>query len=315
MNETGCILFGANNIFSVATDKGILECRIKGKILQGAENEYAPLAPGDRVILEKDAYNMQGRIIQRETRKNKLTRWNKKKGCPQTIGVNIDMAFVVSSPVSPPFRPRFIDRVILSAELGAVPITIIVNKKDQGISKSMEDRLALFKNLGYSVNYTDALTGEGLEELKKLILGRRVILIGQSGVGKTTLLNNLFPGLEEQKTAEVSLKWNRGKHTTNLARLFIQGDFEIVDTPGIREIEIAGIAPEELKEYFPELEKYNGNCEFPDCLHINEPGCAVLHALDPEKISGQEKEDGISMDRYRSYLSILNELRERKKWK
>ncbi len=311
MIDTGLVLFGNNNIFTVSTDRGTIECRIKGKILRGTEREYAPLAPGDIVRIEIDLDNRKGLIVKREERTNRLVRWNKKRRCPQTIGVNIDTAFVVSSPVSPPFRPRFIDRVILAAELGKVPINIILNKVDQGISTEVEERLALFQKLGYSVFYSDALKGEGLEPLKTKMQGRRVILIGQSGVGKTTLLNGLFPSQEKQKTEEISTKWNRGKHTTNVARLFIQDGLEVIDTPGIREIEIAGVEPEELKNYFPELERFDGTCEFPNCLHVNEPGCSVLNTLDSNTTLPHREDNVINRDRYISYTTILKELRER----
>lgn len=299
----GTILFGMNNIFNVQDDDSndIFECRIKGKILKDSIGAYNPLASGDKVEFQIDENHPgKGMILSRLPRDNYFSRWNKKRKAPQTLAANLDLLVCVSSPQLPPFRPRFIDRALISAERGGVPVLVLLNKIDQEISELVIDRLENYKELGIEVMMCSADTGEGIEAFKKRIQNKSVAFVGQSGVGKSTILNLIEPSIS-QKTAEVSQKFSRGKHTTCYSLLVENSSGgNIIDTPGVRELLLYDIEIMELQEYFPEMEPYFGTCSFNGCTHIHEPGCSVLEAL---------KEKKIHPDRYESYTRIMEELK------
>lgn len=302
----GTVLFGMNNIFNVLPLDGDkpYECRIKGKILKDAVGAYNPLASGDIVEFEIDENHAgKGMILSRDERLNYFSRWNKKRKAPQTLAANLDLLICVSSPESPPFRPRFIDRALISAERGGVKSLIVMNKIDQNVNETVLDRLDNYKKLGIEVFFCSAETGEGMEELKNRVKDQKVAFVGQSGVGKSTILNWIEPAIN-QRTAEISRKYSRGKHTTCYSILVdISGRGKIIDTPGVRELLLYDIEELELQEYFPEMEEYFGACNFNSCTHIHEPGCKILEAL---------KEGKIHADRYESYQRIMDELKNGK---
>jgi ribosome biogenesis GTPase len=297
----GIIYSGINNIYRVkdSEDREFL-CRIKGKTLGKSREEYNPLAVGDQVVFQQDTHDSTtGLIDQRLERKNRFLRYNQKGRSPQTIAVNIDLLLCFTSPDEPPFRPRFLDRVMISAEWGGVEPVIVVNKSDQSCSEGMTQRLDAYKAMGYQVLFTSAVTQQGIDQLNGLIKDKQVAVFGQSGVGKSTLLNLLEPGIN-LKTAELSTKHNRGKHTTNFSIMVDRKHGgRIIDTPGIRQIFLWGIEPGELGEYFRDFSDYKEHCGFRGCLHRSEPNCAVTQAL---------KEEKIHHDRYESYLRILEDL-------
>jgi ribosome biogenesis GTPase / thiamine phosphate phosphatase len=296
---TGKIRFGINNIYTVSTGEGELECRIKGKILKGDVKEYNPLAPGDIVQVEPDLNNYgNGMIVRRLERQNLFSRWNKKRNSPQVIAANIDLVICVTSPVSPPFRPRFIDRVLVAAEHADIRSLILLNKSDQYVSPDIEERLAVYLSQGYPVMRCSALYDPDIESLRSEIMGKTSLFFGQSGVGKSSLLNRLNPDFN-QKTGEISAKFNRGKHTTCYSILFQNEQTAYIDTPGIREIDMYGIDPGELHAFFPEFLPLIEECDYPGCSHIHEPGCAVIKAL---------KNGQIHFDRYDSYTRIYQEI-------
>jgi len=275
---------------------------LKGKILHGKRDAYNPLAPGDSVEVEIDGKNPSASmILSRNTRKNGFTRWNKKRSSPQIIAANIDACFCITSPERPPFRPRFIDRVMVMAATTEIPVTVVCNKSDQTFTEQILERLAVYEEIGYPVLFCSAINSNGIEDIRHGIEGKRVLFIGQSGVGKSTLLNALMPGAL-QKTAQVSDKHNRGKHTTVYSILLNTADFEIIDTPGIREIEIYGMEPTDLDHYFPEMDTYAGGCRYMSCTHDEEPGCAVKNGVE---------EGIIHPDRYESYIRMLYDIKMR----
>jgi ribosome biogenesis GTPase / thiamine phosphate phosphatase len=301
---TGRVHYGINNIYTVQTESGeLLECRIKGKVLGGGP-VYNPLCPVDRVEIDTaGAVAGQGLVTGRLPRTNDLTRWNRKRRAPQVLAANVDRCICILSPENPPFRPRFADRVIVSAMRTGIPVTVLLNKIDLGSKPAIEERLEVFAGLGCGVITTSAETGQGLDAVRGVIEGRTTVFLGQSGVGKSTLVNRLIPGAN-QKTRDISGKHNRGRHTTVYALLLEGEGFEIIDTPGIREIEIYGIERCELEGYFPDFSPYREECRFPSCTHLHEPDCGVIRALE---------EGIIHPDRYESYMRIYIDLEEREK--
>lgn len=298
---TGKILWGMNNIFNVLVDGKKIECRIKGKVLKDKVKAYNPLASGDLVSIEIDPINdTHGMILSRFERKNHFSRWNKKRNAPQIIAANVDQVICVCSPESPPFRPRFVDRALISAENGGIKPIVILNKIDQNISDDVENRLKGYEDLGYRVIRVSAKSGKNIEELRELLKNRTTAFVGQSGVGKSTLLNSLNPELM-LRVGEVSEKFNRGKHTTCFAVMVPLSEYTIIDTPGIRELNLYGVDPKVLSHFFPEFDKYWGDCKYKGCTHTHEPGCVIKYAIEIGEIDE---------DRFKGYNSIISELKD-----
>jgi ribosome biogenesis GTPase len=299
---TGQVLYGINTIYAVLVDGVERQCRIKGKVLKGPDRSYNPIAAGDFAEIWFDPLSPSKALISTiRERRSVLARWNRKGRARQVLAANADLAVCVTSPGSPPFRPRFIDRVIAAAEAGGMEAAIVMNKSDLGADAEIRDRLEDFKRMGYPVRYCSALTGEGIRELADLLQGKTSAFVGQSGVGKSSLLNSLRPGLG-LKVGEISRKYDRGVHTTNFSVLLrLDDELRVIDTPGIRELELADILPEELAYSFREFGPFAASCEVPVCPHDGEPGCAVRAAVERGEIHP---------DRYESYLRILGELRE-----
>ena len=306
----GLVLSGANNFFAVRTPEGsIVRCSIKGKKLKESRGYYNPLAPGDTVDIEYDTIHPdQGQITALVPRRNGFIRWNQKTRSPQLLAANIDLLLCVTTPANPPFRPRFTDRTLVQASAEGIPALIIVNKIDLGIPESVRERIRDWQRIGVQVCEVSAKTGEGLEALARLLSGKTCAVTGQSGVGKSSLLNSLDPSLT-LKTADISFKYDRGIHTTTqgvfLPMTFTAQDgtrlpFNIIDTPGIRHFALWGIKPEEVIFYFPEMETAAIQCAFGlSCSHIHERGCRILEELDT---------GNIHPDRYESWRSMHDEL-------
>lgn len=299
----GLVLSGSNSLFQVSCDDGSKRlCGIKGKRLRDLTGTWNSLAAGDRVEIEIDAHtSSRGLVTAMEPRRNVFGRFNEKGQSSQAIAANIDLVVCVTSPRLPPFRPRFIDRVAVLAEAAAAPLLIVLNKSDLGFDEDIEDRLAEYQELGYDVHVASADSGDGIGELREFIDEDVSVFVGQSGVGKSSLINALEPGLL-RRTAAVSEKFDRGKHTTTMAELLPLADGKtwIADTPGMRRLALRGIEPSALIAYFPEMTGLESECAYgTSCTHSHEAGCAVRSALD---------EGRIHPDRFESYLRIREEL-------
>jgi ribosome biogenesis GTPase len=286
---------------------GELECRIRGKVLKGVEGYYNPLAPGDWVSVAPDgAHPGKGLILSLEERKNTFVRFNQKGRAPQLLAANMDLILCVTTPLSPPFRPRFLDRVLLQGDLSGIPPVILLNKCDlvrEGADPDVEERLSEFGRIGYRVLRVSALSGEGLGELRALLRGKYAVLVGQSGVGKSSLVNALL-SRSEIRVGALNEKYDRGNHTTSQGMMVeIPAGAEtirLIDTPGIRRFVPWGTGAAELIFHLREFSPLAGTCSYGlSCSHRTEPGCKIMEAV----AAGV-----IHEDRYESFLRIQDEL-------
>lgn len=319
---TGTVLNGSNNVFDVAcddedspsADPHIYECSFKGKRLDTDSKYYNPLAPGDRVEIETDDFDEdKGQILSLLPRKNKFVRWNVKGRCPQILAANLDNLLLVTTPDEPPFRARFIDRELAQAEFQGLEPIIIVNKYDLPAAQDVDfqNRLSIWQELGYTVLKISAKTGEGMTELAALLAGKLSALVGQSGVGKSSLVNVLDSSVV-LKTGSLSQKYGRGTHTTTKGTLMhihlneslVEGlpnvYASIIDTPGVRRFVLHDIAADDLALYFREMKPLVGKCAFGmSCRHKSEPGCKILEGV----YAGE-----ISEERFESWQRIKEEI-------
>lgn len=296
----GTVIDGRNNIFRVQTDHGVLTCRLKGKRLEVEERRYSPLAPGDAVTVASiDGENASAVIESRIARRNAFERFNVKRNVPQTLAANVDRAVCVCSYRNPPFRARFVDRFLSLCEHLEVSGAIILNKVD--LAREGEREIgARYSALGYPVFEVSATKRIGIDSVIKEIRGTRTVLVGQSGVGKSALLNTLV-GRHEQRVGAISSRYVRGRHTTNAGRLVDSGDFELVDTPGIRELDVRVIPEDGLAWCYREIRPLLTECVHSGCTHVNEAGCAVERAAETGTIDPE---------RYESYCRLYLELRD-----
>ena len=252
---------------------------------------------GDVVDFTESGTN-EGLVTYRHDRKSEFSRWNDKRSLNQTICANMDLVICVCSVESPPFRPRFVDRVIACCK--SVPVMIVLNKCDIMLTKEELDRYKLYKKLGYETISVSAETGENVDKLVKLLNGKVAAFVGQSGVGKSSLVNRILG--TEQRVGELNAKYNRGNHTTNHALMLDGPGFTLIDTPGFREISVPHDDPHLVANSFPEFVKASEKCSYDGCLHINEPGCEVIKLVELGKINA---------DRYESYLRMLDTMEDR----
>jgi ribosome biogenesis GTPase / thiamine phosphate phosphatase len=216
----------------------------------------------------------------------------------QVIIANLDQVLLVFALYSPTINPLMLDRYLVACEATKLPAVIVANKVDLLGEDDELDELALYRQIGYAVYYTSTVTGQGIDELRALVRGRLSVLTGPSGVGKSSLLNALWPALE-RKVGEVSESRDRGKHTTVVSQLLQPepGTF-VADTPGMRQFRFWDIDPEQLDAFFPEMRPYIGQCRFSHCTHIHEPGCAIVAAVEREEVSAL---------RYESYCRMFEQ--------
>ncbi|MES2378510.1 MAG: ribosome small subunit-dependent GTPase A [Bacteroidota bacterium] len=298
----GLITKSTGSWYQVQTpDKKRYDCRIKGIFRIKGITTTNPLAVGDIVDFDLEPEQQTGVITNLHQRKNYIIRKSinlSKQG--QIIAANLDQALLVVTLASPRTSLGFIDRFLVTAEAYDIPAKLVYNKLDLFSDEGLEilaDYKAVYENIGYPCFEVSALEGTNMSLVQDLLKDKVTLFSGHSGVGKSSLINALLPDLE-LRTSEVSEWSDKGTHTTTFAEMFElpQGGF-IIDTPGIRELGVIDIEKPELGRYFPEMRSRMHNCRFNNCRHINEPGCAVLVALE----NGE-----IELSRYESYLSIYN---------
>ncbi len=309
----GIVLSGSNNFFSVECEDGIIrQCSIKGKKLKDSQGYYNPLAPGDRVEIQLDQLKQDmGQILSLQGRTNAFVRWNVKGRAPQLLAANLDYLMIVTTTQEPPFRPRFVDRALAQAEQAGITPIIICNKYDLAADEDVEYRLTDWENIGYQVLRISARSGEGIPELAALLEDKLTAFVGQSGVGKSSLINVLDSSCV-LKTGSLSEKYGRGTHTTTKGTLLhltlnesLMGGRQnarasIIDTPGVRRFVLHDIASADLALYFREMKPLVGTCSFGmSCNHDQEPGCKIQEAV----YSGI-----ISEERFESWRRICDEI-------
>lgn len=290
-------------------DNRLMDCRLKGKFRLGNFKLTNPIAVGDRVFVEQEKGLETGMISKLFPRENYVLRQStRKKHYMHLLAANIDQAFVIVTIQHPMLKPGFIDRFLLTTESHNIPSYIIVNKADiyteddQLIQKGLAD---LYEQIGYPTVLVSAFTGEGIDTLKALLKNKITLLSGHSGVGKSSIINCLQKDLDIT-TQEVSEYSGKGTHTTTFSQMYpLEQGGDIIDTPGIKEMGFINMEPIDVAHNFREIFDCSEHCKFGDCLHVNEPNCAVKEAVE----SG-----AISILRYQSYLSVLEDVLGQNSW-
>lgn len=308
MGDTvGMVIKNTGSWYTVLTDGGsTVDCKIKGNFRLKGIRSTNPVAVGDRVEIIR---NQEGTafITSICDRKNYIIRKSSNLSKQShIIAANVDQAFLIVTVDYPQTSTTFIDRFLASAEAYNVPVTIIFNKVD--LFKGDEERyldmmVNLYETVGYTCLKVSAETEEGLQQLLPLLEGKITLFSGNSGVGKSTLLNKIVPGAE-LRTAGISDAHNTGMHTTTFSEMLSIGDGGwVIDTPGIKGFGTFNMEPEEICGYFKEIFRFSKDCRFSNCTHTHEPGCAVRQAVEDHYIA---------QSRYASYLSMLDDKEEGK---
>lgn len=326
----GLVVKNTGSWYTVRTDDGqLLDCKVKGNFRLKGIRTTNPVAVGDRVEV-----NEEGWIVNIEDRRNYIIRKsiNLSKQS-HIIAANVDQAFLIVTVANPQTSTTFIDRFLASAEAYRVPVVLVFNKMDLLDEDTLHYQQAvvnLYETIGYECRQISAETGEGVDDLRAMLDGKITLLSGNSGVGKSTLINRLVPGAN-LRTAEISDAHNTGMHTTTFSEMIpidhssltidhlasLKSANEnngqcsmfngqcgyLIDTPGIKGFGTFDMEPEEITSYFKDIFHFSKDCRFSNCTHTHEPGCAVLKAVE---------EHYIAESRYQSYLSMLNDKEEGK---
>ncbi len=300
---TGLVYKSTGSWYTIKTENGaFLECRIKGKFRMKGIKSTNPIAVGDVVDydIENTTDETTGVITSIQDRKNYIVRKSVNLSHHiHIIASNIDVVFLLVTINNPPTTTSFIDRFLVTAEAYGIEAVIVFNKIDTFNDATLDEQLYLqhvYSSIGYKCLRISAKDGKGIDELKALMKDKVSMFSGHSGVGKSTLVNTLEPSLN-LKTKQISASHSQGKHTTTFAEMFdLSFGAKIIDTPGIRGFGIVDMEKQEIGDYFPEFFALKDQCKFNNCLHKDEPHCAIKAALE---------NDEISWSRYKSYTQIL----------
>ena len=299
----GLVIKNTGSWPTVLTDDGqLLDCQVKGNFRIKGIRSTNPVAVGDRVTISDNRW-----ITAIEDRRNYIVRKSINLSKQSHIlAANVDQAFLMVTVSKPATSTTFIDRFLASAEAYRVPVVLIFNKSDllsDDESRYQQLMIQLYQTIGYECRAISAASGEGVEPLRPLLDGRITLLSGNSGVGKSTLINSLAPHAN-LRTAAISDAHQTGMHTTTFSEMIPLGEGSwIIDTPGIKGFGTFDMEREELTSYFKEIFEFSKQCRFSDCTHTHEPGCAVLKAVEDHYIA---------QSRYQSYLSMLDDKDENK---
>lgn len=298
----GLVIKSTGSWYHVQDEQGKqYDCRIKGKFRTKGIKTTNPIAVGDWVSFELEADQDTGVITALEPRKNYIIRKsvNLSKQT-QIIGANLDQAILVVTLASPPTSLGFIDRFLVTAEAYDIPAILVFNKLDLFSEDGLEilaDYKSIYQNINYPCYEVSAAEGTNIDQIIALLKDKITLVSGHSGVGKSTLINSIVPEAT-LRTGDISDWSDKGKHTTTFAEMIdLPFGGKLIDTPGIRELGIVDIEKQELSHFFPEMRALLNKCKFNNCVHINEPGCVVLEAVE----NGE-----IEVSRYESYISIYN---------
>ncbi len=311
--STGLVIKAQSGFFTVrAADGASSVCRAAGRLTKGKHEEDA-LAVGDHVTFEHVPSEglATGRIIsvakrgRTLSRKDPIASIKHNREIRQVIVANIDLVVFVFACAEPAFHPRMLDRYLVGAEAQELPVLIVASKIDLVGRERAQAMFSIYEQIGYEVMYVSADAGDGVDALRARLHGKISVLTGKSGVGKSSLLNALKPGLE-QEVGRISAAIQKGTHTTVVPELIALDDVSwIADTPGIRGYAIWDVSAEVLDEHFREIRPFIGQCAFRDCTHVRENGCAVLAAVARGEISAQ---------RHDSYMRLREELMRQRRY-
>ena len=305
----GLVVKNTGSWYTVLTDDGqLIESKVKGNFRLKGIRSTNPVAVGDRVVL---VTNPEGTafITEIEDRRNYIIRRSQNLSKQShIIAANVDQAFLIVTVDHPQTSTTFIDRFLASAEAYRVPVVLVFNKTDlldADMLRYQQMMIQLYETIGYECRAVSAETGEGIDALRPVLDGKITLLSGNSGVGKSTLINQLVPGVN-LRTAEISDAHNTGQHTTTFSEMIPLSSQRslnlskgwLIDTPGIKGFGTFDMEREELTSYFREIFRFSKDCRFSNCTHTHEPGCAVLQALEDHYIA---------QSRYQSYLSMLDD--------
>ena len=300
---TGLVYKSTGSWYTVKSEQGdFMECRIKGKFRMKGIKSTNPIAVGDVVDYDLDENSdvVTGTITNIHERKNYIVRKSVNLSHQMhIIASNLDYVFLLITINNPPTTTNFIDRFLVTAEAYGIETILVFNKIDTFNDAMLDEQLFMqyiYQKIGYKCLKVSSTEGKGIEELKDLMIGKVTMFSGHSGVGKSTLVNAMEPSLH-LKTKTISEQSKQGQHTTTFAEMYdLSFGAQIFDTPGIKGFGIVDMEPSEISGYFPEFFKLKDQCKFNNCLHKDEPKCAIKEALE---------KDEISFSRYNSYLKIL----------